>query len=79
MKWVKEHDLAHGQFINWLQSLKIDRFQAAHFIKIVEELQSNVGTYTHLGAKSLYLIATMPPEERDKPQQLSNVKVIWYS
>lgn len=28
----------------------------------------NDGTYQRLGARALYEIATMPPEERDKPQ-----------
>lgn len=36
-------------------------------MKIANEL-GNDGTYQHLGARALYEIATMPPEERDKPQ-----------
>lgn len=70
LKWVKEHDLAHGQFGKWVKSLGIDSSSASHFMKIASELK--LGTYPNMGAKALYLIATMPPEERDKPQQLSN-------
>lgn len=71
LNWVKEHDLAHGEFINWLSTLNIDRHVANKFMKIQRELPNGY-TGTHLGWKALYEIATMPPEERDKPQQLSN-------
>ena len=70
LKWVKEHDLAHGQFGEWVKSLGIDPSSASHFMKIASELK--LGTYPNMGAKALYLIATMPPEERDKPQQLDS-------
>ena len=70
LKWVKEHDLAHGQFGDWVKSLGIDPSSASHFMKIASELK--LGTYPNMGAKALYLIATMPPEERDNPQRLSN-------
>ena len=39
-------------------------------MKIASELK--LGTYPNMGAKALYLIATMPPEERNKPQQLNS-------
>lgn len=70
LKWVKEHDLAHGQFGEWVKSLGIDPSSASHFMKIASELK--LGTYPNMGAKALYLIATMPPEEREKPQKLSS-------
>lgn len=71
LKWVKEHDLTHGQYLDWLKSIKMDRTQASRFIKVSTTLP-NDGTYQHLGARALYEIATMPPEERDKPQQLNS-------
>ena len=43
-------------------------------MKIDRQL-SNSGTYQNLGINALYLIATMPPEERSKPQQLSSGEV----
>lgn len=39
-------------------------------MKIASELK--LGTYPNMGAKALYLIATMPPEERDRPQHLNS-------
>lgn len=49
----------------------MDRTQASRFIKVSTTLP-NDGTYQHLGARALYEIATMPPEERNKPQQLNS-------
>lgn len=71
LKWVKEHDLTHGQYLNWLKSIKMDRTQASRFIKVSTTLP-NDGTYQHLGARALYEIATMPPKERNKPQRLDS-------
>lgn len=71
LSWVKEHDMVHGNFMDWLDSINLTKDAADRFMKINNEL-SNDGTYRHLGISALYLIATMPPEERDKPQKLSN-------
>lgn len=72
LKHVKENDLAHGEFGKWVESVNMNKTTANHFIKIVTEL--NECTYTNLGEKSLYLIATMPAEDRDKEYQLDNGK-----
>lgn len=74
LKWVKENDLAHGEFGKWLESIHMDRTAAVRFIKVTETF-SNDDTYHHLGVQALYLISTMPAEERDKPQQLSSGEV----
>ncbi|MFT8392789.1 MAG: DUF3102 domain-containing protein [Liquorilactobacillus ghanensis] len=74
LKWVKEHDLAHGEFGKWLKSIEIQPRQAQRFIKIATEF-SNTTTSSHLGMNVLYEIATMPAEERDKPQKLSSGEV----
>lgn len=71
IKWVKENDLTHGQFESWLQSIKVSPGYARKLMTISEKL-SNRSTSNDLGVEAMYLIATMPPEERDKPQQLSN-------
>ncbi|WP_251672151.1 hypothetical protein [Limosilactobacillus reuteri] len=71
LSWVKNHNLAHGEFIEWLETINLDKGVANHFMKIANEL-GNEWTSTHLGATALYLVATMPPEERDKPQQLNS-------
>ena len=65
LNWVKKHDLAHGEFILWLDSVSLDRHTANKFMKIAKELP-NGGTYTHLGARALYEIATLPEPDRNK-------------
>lgn len=71
LNWVKKHDLAHGQFGEWLSSVKLNSRAAEMLMKIDSQL-SNSKTYSDLGVNALYLIATMPAEERNKPQQLSS-------
>ena len=65
LNWVKEHDLAHGEFIHWLEELNMDRHMANKFMKIQRELPNGY-TGTHLGWKALYEIATLPKEDRNK-------------
>jgi len=65
---VKENDLAHGQFIPWVESIGINQSSANQFMKVAKELNSD--TCTNLGSRALYLIATMPEEEREKEHQL---------
>lgn len=71
LKWVKDNDLAHGEYLKWLESIDIDRTRASRFIKITTTLP-NDGTYQHLGMRVLSELATMPESERDKPQQLDS-------
>lgn len=72
LKWVKDHNLAHGEFDSWLSDLRIDRSLATRAMKISSQLTPNYATSHNLGTEALYLIATMPLEERDKPQQLNS-------
>lgn len=65
LNWVKEHDLAHGEFRDWLKEVNINYRQANRFMKISSEL-SNVTTWSHLGTRVLYEIATLPEEDRTK-------------
>lgn len=74
LKWVKEHDLAHGEFGKWLESIKVNDRMARQFIKIATELDER-RTSSDLGMQALYEIATMPPDEREKPQQLDSGEV----
>lgn len=71
IKHVRDNDLAHGQYIKWLNSIGMNRSLATKFITIFDQLE-NDSTYNHLGTNALYLIATMPEEEREKPQQLDS-------
>ncbi|MEO5293940.1 hypothetical protein [Enterococcus cecorum] len=70
LNYVKEHDLAHGQFIEWVNSIGFDRTEAYRFMKVANELP-NVDTWQHLGSRALFLIATLPEEERDKQHTTS--------
>lgn len=74
LNWVKKHDLAHGQFIEWLSQINMNERQATRFMKIESELSNRTpgSDLNKLGITSLYLIATLPPDERDKPHQLSS-------
>lgn len=71
LNWVKDNNLAHGEFGKWLVSMKMNQNTAERFMKIERNL-SNSDTYQNLGYQALYLIATMPAEERNKPQQLDS-------
>lgn len=63
---VKENDLAHGEFIRWIESnLKMDAREAQRFMKVASELP-NTDTWSHLGGRALYLISTLPEPERTK-------------
>lgn len=68
---VKEHDLAHGQFVEWVESQGINRSEAYKMMRVANEIP-NVGTYQHLGTKALYLIATLPDEA--KQEQLDRIE-----
>ena len=63
LKHVKENDLAHGEWTEWLNNINLDRNQATKFIKIANEF-ANDWTSNHLGVDALYQIATLPESER---------------
>lgn len=62
---VKETDLAHGEFITWVESIGFSRQEAHRFMKVSDRLP-NDSMFSHLGESALYLIATLPEEEREK-------------
>ena len=68
---VKEHDLAHGQFMEWLKKIEIDHTAAKRMMKVAHELP-NSATLHHLGSSALYLIATLPEEE--KQEQIEKIE-----
>lgn len=73
LKWVKENDLAHGEYEKWLKSVGVDKTFANRAVKIVDGLgESNVATSQHLGVEALYQIATLPEEERQKLHRLES-------
>jgi len=68
LKHVKENDLVHGEFGNWLNSIEMDWNTANRFIKVSSELNSD--TYHNLGSNALYLIATIPEQEREQQHEI---------
>ena len=65
LNWVKEHDLAHGEFGSWLETIRLNQRQAQRFMKIAASLP-NTTTWSHLGTRVLYEIATLPEPDRNK-------------
>lgn len=68
---VKEHDLAHGQFEKWVESLGMTTSEARKFMTVVKKLP-NRSTLNDLGTSALYLIATLPEDE--KQTQLDRIE-----
>lgn len=68
---VKEHDLAHGQFTEWIEKIGLNYPEANKMMRIAKELP-NLSTLRDLGTSALYLIATLPDEEQEK--QLSRIE-----
>lgn len=68
---VKENNLVHGEFGEWLDSVKISHSQARKFMTIAKQL-SNRSTLNDLGTSALYLIATLPEEE--KQEQIKKIE-----
>ena len=65
---VKENDLTHGQFINWVENQGIHIREAQRMMKVASELP-NTTTLSHLGTTALNLIATLPEEEKQEQIQ----------
>lgn len=69
---VKENDLAHGEFMSWCENkISMTSTQANKFMKIANEFSNSKSTL-NLGIEALYLIATLPDEE--KQVQLEKVE-----
>ena len=68
---MKENDLTHGQFTNWVKTQGIDVREAQRMMKISKELP-NTTTWSHLGSRVLYLITTLPEEE--KQEQIEKIE-----
>lgn len=71
MKHVKENDLAHGEFVKWLEKVNLNKSQASKFITIVENHQEEIST-SKKSMNILYEIATLPETEQAKVHSASN-------
>lgn len=68
---VKENNLAHGQFSDWVEHQGIHIREAQRMMKIANELP-NTTTLSYLGTTALHLIATLPEEE--KQEQIEKIE-----
>lgn len=68
---VKEHDLTHGQFGRWLDKIGFHYREANRMMTVAKQLP-NLTTLSDLGSSALYLIATLPEEE--KQAQLNRIE-----
>ena len=65
---VKENDLTHGEFGGWLDKIGIHYREANRMMTVAKQLP-NVTTLSDLGSSALYLIATLPEEEKQEQIQ----------
>lgn len=64
--------MAHGEFTEWIESkIGINRREAYKFMKVAKDIP-NDSTFSQLGTSALYLITTLP--ENEKQAQLEKVE-----
>ncbi|MFI3886324.1 DUF3102 domain-containing protein [Streptococcus parauberis] len=57
---VKENDLAHGEFTEWVENKIGIHYREANRMMTVAKQIPNLTTLSDLGSSALYLIATLP-------------------
>lgn len=67
LNYVKENDLAHGEFTKWYEQIGLERHFVQKSMKVAKELKSP--TLGNLSDTALYLVATLPEEERTQPHE----------
>lgn len=72
LKHVKENDLAHGEWSEWLGKVNLNQRVAQQMIKIYDTPELNARMSSNLGMQALYEIATLPEPERTKEHETSN-------
>lgn len=73
IKKVHDEKLAegHGGWTTWLREIDMSTSQADRFIKVVERIDPHKLPHVgNIGFRALYEIATLPPEERDRPHTI---------
>ena len=65
---VKEHNLVHGEFGEWLDKIGIHNREANRMMMVAKQLPT-LTTLSDLGSSALYLIATLPDEEKEEQIQ----------
>ncbi|EOQ22604.1 DUF3102 domain-containing protein [Bacillus cereus] len=60
LKHVKENDLAHGEWIRWLETIAMQPRNVQQFMQIATEFEGNTKPVSHLGFKKLLYITQLP-------------------
>ncbi|MGF3214575.1 DUF3102 domain-containing protein [Facklamia sp. P12945] len=69
LKHIKENDLTHGNFMNWCETkLSISSKQVNKYIAVYEKFPNWKST-PNLGLENMYLIATLPEEQKQEQMQ----------
>ncbi|MGF3075699.1 DUF3102 domain-containing protein [Facklamia sp. P12955] len=69
LKHIKENDLTHGNFMNWCETkLSISSKQVNKYIAVYENFPNWKST-PNLGLENMYLIATLPEEQKQEQMQ----------
>ncbi|MGI1734932.1 DUF3102 domain-containing protein [Streptococcus uberis] len=69
---VKENDLTHGEFVEWVEkSIDINYKEAQRLMKVAKEFPK-MDQLVQVSSRALYLISTLPDEEKEK--QIERVK-----
>lgn len=66
LKHVKENDLVHGEFRNWVEKIGLSKSSANRFMKIADNPKLKDPSLGHLGTSVLYELATLDEKEHDK-------------
>lgn len=61
LKHVKENDLAHGEWIKWLDEIGFSRSTAPKFIQAYDQF-SDVQSVAHLGTAKIFQLISLPQE-----------------
>lgn len=70
LNFIKENNLVHGEFLNYLEKVKIQRDDAYKLMQIAK--LPNIATLQHLPKTSLFLIATLPDDQ--KQEQIERIE-----
>ena len=62
LSYIKENKLNHGEFLNYLETIKIQRDQAYKLMSIGK--MSNIASLQHLPKTNLFIVSTIPETER---------------
>ncbi|WP_134911413.1 DUF3102 domain-containing protein [Paenibacillus sp. IHB B 3084] len=62
LKHVKENDLAHGQYLAWLQKIDMSPRHAQQFVQLAGEFEGKAKSVAHLGFAKLLQIAQLPSD-----------------